>query len=147
MNQSDFRPSLLRTSLPVAVTVFAVPVICTEVARPPSAPSPLRLVTRMSVSSPTPKAVAIVVPLTDWLQSWYGDAESPSSRTAGNVPPLLKPPVDELNSARTIAPAEFRSTTSAVAAMATSVRRSSIEAPFVPAPPYTWHAVVSQVLA
>ena len=43
-------------------------------------------------------------------QLWYGDRLSPSSGTAGNVPPAVQPPVDDENSVCATDPAAVRRT-------------------------------------
>ena len=52
---------------------------------------------------------------------WCGERLSPSSETAGNVPPAVHPPVDEENSVRATDPLPKRRTSPAVWATAASV--------------------------
>ena len=85
----------------------------------------------------------------DVVHVWFGfdDTASPSSTTAGNVPPAVQPPVDDENSVRAMAfVLSNRRTLPAVSATAWFVDGDSV-APFQLMPPYTWHDVVSQVFA
>src|SRR5438552_13392630 len=99
-NQFERSPSLACTSLPVTVTVRLDPLICTLVARPPSSPSPLRAVTANDRNVPTLYFDSTDDTGTCVDQLWNGERTSPSSWTAGNVPPAVHPPVDDENSVR-----------------------------------------------
>ncbi len=94
------------------------------------------------------------------VHRWYGlgAVSSPMSVTTGNAPPAVLGPFEAENSVDTIVPAfgcpaGHSRTTLAVAATAASVATCStlVTLPFGEprraAPPYTWHDVVSHVVA
>ncbi len=141
VNQSDLSPRPVRASSPETSTVLSSPTTCNVSTRPPSAPRPLRSVTVISLSGPTPKASDTCFAVTVVVQSCVGEATSPASSTAGKSPPAVQPPVDAENSVATGAP-PFVTTVPAVSATAASVRGSSSDMP-----PYTWQACVSHVSA
>ena len=111
-------------------------------------------------SCPMPYSDSSVSASMTRVQRWFGlrSVSSPMSLTAGNAPPAVRGPFDAENSVETSWPAfgcptGHRRTTLAVVATAASVRGSSrtaafpLAAPRRAAPPYTWQAVVSQVVA
>ena len=152
----ELRSQSLRKSHPLRVTTPAVPVIVTEVAYPFHSPPRPSCVVTTEVSTP-------IVGYFFWTSvagrmrahdcSWASAMMSPSSIFALKVPPAVRPPFEDVNSVRAIAPAALRMTTLAVSVIARSLRGSSrtaaVEPPTVreAAPPYTWQSCVSHVLA
>ena len=140
LNQSLFSPNALRSWAPVRTTEPFEPRIATCRTRPPSAwgpARPLRSVTSIAKSWPTAGYLASTVATgTLACQVWLAlpTTASPSSATAGNVPPAVYPPVEEENSVRATAPSSRR-TSPAVSAMARSVLASSMRTLLRPAPP------------
>ena len=104
---------------------------------------------------PSPCCAAKVSASMMRVHRWYGfgAVSSPMSVTTGNAPPAVLGPFDAENSVDTIWPDGHFRMTLAVARMAASVATCStlVVEPFgeprVAAPPYTWHDVVSQVVA
>src|SRR5438093_6913434 len=153
-NQSDLSPSLDRTSPAGSVTVPAVPLIVTVVARPPQSPRPLRPVMLKAERWPIcGHAASMAATCTPAVHSWLGLAPtaSPSSGTAGKMPPAVHPPVDDEYSLRDVEPSLATRTCPRVSATARSVLGSSSWVKVGPCcratPPYTWQSVELQVCA
>src|SRR5438876_9583973 len=89
-NQSDRSPNRPAKSPPDSETEAAEPRSATVTTRPPQSPNPLRWTTSTDCSEPSAgKAASIDETGTLACQLWYGDRVSPSSGTAGNVPPAV----------------------------------------------------------
>src|SRR5688572_27725391 len=111
-HQSELSPRAERKASPVTSTEAELPTRRARVTRPPSAPRLLRLRISTRCKGPIVGQAAATLATSTWVtQSWRAlqraeemQTASPSSTTAGNVPPAVQPPVEEENSVRATAP-------------------------------------------